>query len=248
MTTKHAVVVQHLAFEDLGTLAPVLTQRGYQITYLQAGVDPLQNLPSESPDLLVLLGGPIGVYQQQDYPFLADELNLLKSRFEQDLPVLGICLGAQLMAHALGAQVYPGKRGKELGWSPIFISEAGQHTGLTHLAAGPILHWHGDTFDLPQDCVHLASSTPYLNQAFSYRNNSLALQFHPEVTVSGMERWLIGHVGEIEATPGVTVEQLRQDTQAFGAQLQQNAALFWQDWLNHIEASAPNRLPMAQVG
>ena len=233
---KNATIIRHIAFEDLGSLADVLQQHNYAVKYLEAGVDDIAQIDPLGTDLLVILGGPIGVYDEQDYPFIADELRLLECRLQADLPTLGICLGAQLMARALGARVYPGS-GKEIGWSPIELSQAGKDSPLAILGTGEgtVLHWHGDTFDLPVGATHLASSSKYPNQAFSSGKNALGLQFHPEVTARGLERWWIGHACEIGSTPDVNVAKLRQDTTSYISILENKARSFWHNWLLKVE-------------
>lgn len=233
---KQATIIRHLAFEDLGSLEAVLHQQDYEPRYLEAGVDDLSTLDPMSPDLLIILGGPIGVYDEQDYPFIADELRLLEQRLAADLPTLGICLGAQLMARALGAGVYPGGQ-KEIGWSPLQLTNAGKQSPLVHLTAEntPVLHWHGDTFDLPTGATLLASTETYQNQAFAWGQAGLGLQFHPEVTKLGLERWFIGHACEINATPEVSVAQLRADTARYAEALTAQATRVWSDWLALVQ-------------
>ena len=120
--------------------------------------------------------------------------------------------------------------------SPLVCSEAGMHSCLSHLSGNQtaVLHWHGDTFDLPEGATLLASTPLYENQAFSRGKAWLALQFHPEVTADGLERWFIGHAHEIGMTPGVSVEQLRRDTMLYAKKLQVQTAKFWQAWLNEV--------------
>jgi GMP synthase (glutamine-hydrolysing) len=239
---KNAVVIRHLAFEDLGTLSKSLHQRGYSIDYIEAGVDSIASISPLEPNLIVILGGPIGVYDEDDYPFLTDEINLLQKRLAADLPTLGICLGAQLMAKALGASVYTGKQ-KEIGWSPISLSDAGMNSPLNHLqsADGFVLHWHGDTFTLPDNAQHLASSELYINQAFAWKKCGLALQFHPEVTAQGLEKWFIGHAGEISTTAGITVTQLRDDSEKHARRLAVSSSQMWRDWLIQVEQFMKDR-------
>jgi len=236
---KNATVIRHLAFEDLGSLAEALNQQDYAIAYVEAGRDSLAEIDPLTSDLVIILGGPIGAYDEQDYPFLADELRLLETRLKADLPTLGICLGAQLMARALGAKVYPGPY-KEIGWSPLELSNEGIQSPLAHLAAEQttVLHWHGDTFDLPVGSTHLASSSKYQNQAFSWGKCGLALQFHPEVTARNLERWFIGHACEISATPDVSIAGLREDTARYAKKLEIQSAKFWQAWLYQVQPEA----------
>jgi GMP synthase (glutamine-hydrolysing) len=223
-----------VAFEDLGNLADVLHQNDFKVAYTEAGLDDLRQLDPLEPELLIVLGGPIGAYEEEAYPFLLDELRLLERRLVADLPTIGICLGAQLMARALGAKVYPGPA-KELGWGPLQISEEGWRSPMQHLSedrTAAVLHWHGDTFDMPQGAIHLAATPLDVNQAFAWGKRGLAIQFHAEVTAPGLERWLIGHAGEIGTTPGVSALQLRQDTRRYAAALQGPAMTFWQAWLD----------------
>src|SRR5262249_36501207 len=151
------------------------------------------------PDLAVVLGGPISVYDAEDYPWLSAEIGWIRERIAADLPTLGICLGAQLMAAALKASVYPGRK-KEIGWGELQAGDKAEAIdGFREYLeqAGPVLHWHGDTFDLPEGARHLASSQFYRNQAFAWGEHCLAVQFHPEFNASRLEQWLIGHCGEI---------------------------------------------------
>ena len=237
---KRVNVIRHLAFEDLASFASVLQVHGYQINYIEAAdfalvPDDMLQLDALSDELLIILGGPISVNDKAMFPFIDAELSLLKKRIAADKPTLGVCLGAQLIASALGADIYPGNE-KEIGWYPLNITEAGKHSALRYLGAEhcSMLHWHGETFDLPDDAVLLASSALYQNQAFSYGENILALQFHPEITQRAMEKWFIGHIGEIMQAEGVDVEQLRKDTHRFANQLEVQGELFFNSWFNEV--------------
>jgi len=181
------------------------------------------------------LGGPISVNDRAIFPFIEAEINLLKRRLAADKPTLGICLGAQLIASALGAKVYPGNE-KEIGWYDLSLTAAGEQSALRYLDAKhcSMLHWHGETFDLPENAVLLASSEKYDNQAFSYGDNVLALQFHPEITQRVMEKWFIGHIGEIMQTDGIDVTKLRDDTHQFANQLEVQGELFFNSWFNEV--------------
>ncbi|MGC3980967.1 MAG: glutamine amidotransferase [Steroidobacteraceae bacterium] len=228
---RQAVAIQHVAFEDLGTLAPALRAAGFETTVLQAGVDDLSSAASPSVDLLIILGGPIGVYEQAEYPFLVDELKLIALRIAAGKPIIGICLGAQLMAAALGAKVFAGDRGKEIGWSSLSAVNASDNPLSALLQTGlKVLHWHGDTFELPAGATHLASSAQYANQAFSLGDFGLALQFHPEVTARQLERWLIGHAAELSQAR-ISVSSLRADNVRYAPALEKVAQTFWQEWL-----------------
>ena len=211
--TKTLLAVRHVAFEDLGAFDAVLRDAGYAIRYADMGVDDVAGFGA--PDLLVVLGGPIGVYEGETYPFLAGEIDYIAARLKVGGPTLGICLGAQLMARALGAKVYPG-RAKEIGWKKLHLTAEGEGL-LTPLKTLPVLHWHGDTFDLPQGAVNLAATDVCDHQAFTYGRHALAFQFHPEAQEHGFERWLIGHTGEIAATAGVSVAGLRAETRRYAA-------------------------------
>ncbi|HJV85347.1 MAG TPA: glutamine amidotransferase [Noviherbaspirillum sp.] len=225
----HCLAIRHVAFEDLGTFGPVLQETGFTIGYAQAGVDRLSPGEWDAADLVVVLGGPIGVNDQALYPFLAEEIALINARLAQGKPLLGICLGAQMIAAALGARVYPG-RAKEIGWGDVVLTEAGHISALSVLEGAPVLHWHGDTFDLPQGATLLASTSVAPHQAFSLGKNVLALQFHPEADAARMDEWLVGHACEL-AYAGVDPRVIRADAEKHGAAAARGATAMLRTWL-----------------
>jgi GMP synthase (glutamine-hydrolysing) len=231
-----ALVLSHVPFEDLGSLQPVLEQRGFAIETVDAATAAFPLPQAAACDLLVVLGGPIGVYESEAYPFLAGEIECIRQRLVAKRPILGICLGAQLMAAALGARVYPGQNGAEIGWAPVEFSGSGQPPAWFAPLVDkslPLFHWHGDTFDLPPGAQPLARSNAYENQAFTMDNFALALQFHPEVTAKGLERWYVGHAAELSHR-GIPVTELRAASQQHGPALAAAAKVFWDGWLNYI--------------
>jgi len=205
------VAIRHVAFEDLGSFEKVIKARGHDVRYVDAATDDLASLPHDQPAPVFVLGGPIGAYEEALYPFLNAELRFIEKRLAAQLPIFGICLGAQLMARALGARIYPAKA-KELGWAPIALTDSGQRSVLRPLGTAPVLHWHGDTFDLPQGAARLASTAVCENQAFSFGTNALALQFHIEAEAQGLERWYVGHTMELAAAK-IAVPTLRAQSQ-----------------------------------
>lgn len=231
--SRTALALTHIAFEDAGLLAPVLAERGIQLSYVDVPVTALEHVDVMSPDLLIILGGPIGVYEVEDYPWLKAETALIARRLAAQKPTLGICLGAQLMAKALGATVGPGKA-KEIGWAPLALTEAGKASPLAHVdgAKTPVLHWHGDTFDLPDGAALLASTEICETQAFAIGTHALGLQFHLEAYGQALERWFVGHTAEIGATPGVSVQGLRADTRKFSEGLARQGKLALNVWLD----------------
>lgn len=222
--------IQHLAFEDLGALEDVFYQYGYRVRYFDAGVDDLTTALAYD-GLVVILGGPIGVYEQEDYPFLIDEISGLKERLAANKPTLGICLGAQLIAHALGSPVYAGHT-KEIGWSSLALSQTANNPLIT-LGDTAVLHWHGDTFELPDQAELLASSALYPNQAFKIGQNILALQFHIEVAEDDLEKWLIGHTCELRKA-NISIPKLREDNQKYACELMSKSADVLKDYLIHL--------------
>lgn len=227
---KTIYAIQHLAFEDLGSLEDIFYQLGFRVRYFEAGIDDLSKA-FEYTGLTIILGGPVGVYEVDDYPFLQQEIDLLKIRLEKELPTLGICLGAQLIAHALNAKVYPG-HAKEIGWSPLEIRYATNNL-LAPLANISVLHWHGDTFDLPEQAILLASSSIYSNQAFQVGTNILALQFHIEVSSESLEKWLIGHTCELRKAQ-IDITQLRQENHSYAPALERVAAEIMHNFMHQI--------------
>lgn len=223
--------IQHLAFEDLGAWEDVFYQLGLRVRYFEAGIDDLRKA-YEYKGLTIILGGPIGVYETVDYPFLQQEIDLLKVRLKKNLPTLGICLGAQLIAHALGAKVYAGHR-KEIGWSKLTLPVA-ENNPLQALENIEVLHWHGDTFDLPEQAELLASSDLYPNQAFRVGQNILALQFHAEVASESLEKWLIGHTCELRKAQ-INIPTLRADHQSYAPALEQAASSVLMHYLENLQ-------------
>ena len=172
-------VLQHVPFEGLGSILAWCQARGAQITFTTFFDDP--ELPDLAEvDLLVVLGGPMSVNDEAELPWLVGEKRFVADALRLGKPVLGICLGAQLMAAALGSRVYPGPD-KEIGWHPIHGTQAADGH-FSFPAQIDVFHWHGETFDLPDGAVRLASSAACANQAFGFGERALALQFHLETT------------------------------------------------------------------
>lgn len=182
---------QHVAFEGPGSLAAWVRERGHVLSRTEFfSGDVLPDI--KDFDWLVVMGGPMGVSDEASYPWLAAEKRLISEAIRQEKTVLGICLGAQLIASVLGASVYPNVQ-KEIGWYPLFLTpEGGKEPACTCLGGAPtVFHWHGDTFDLPAGAVHLAYTDACRNQAFRYGKRVWGLQFHLEMeaeSLAGMIR------------------------------------------------------------
>ena len=210
------LVCQHVPFEILGTLNPLLRGFGFRIKYVNFGRDPRAEPSLEGYDGLILLGGPMNVDQVECHPHLATELRLVQAGIARGMPILGICLGAQLIARALGAEVRPSPE-KEIGWYDVTLTEEGRRDPLfAHFdAAERIFQWHGDTFEIPEGALHLAASPTCVHQAFRYGDHVYGLQFHLECDERLIERWLTVpvHRAELESLGGrIDADAIRAET------------------------------------
>jgi GMP synthase (glutamine-hydrolysing) len=213
---RKLLVCQHVPFEILGTLDPLMREAGFRIRYVNFGRHPHAEPRLSGYRGMVVLGGPMNVDEIDKHPHLVTEVRLIRDAIERGLPVLGVCLGAQLIAKALGAQVRPNHT-KEIGWYDVEVSEHGRSDRLfRHFGATErIFQWHGDTFDLPPGAVHLARSEQCDNQAFRYGEKVYGLQFHLEVDQPLIDRWLRTPEMqcEIEALGGrADAERIRAET------------------------------------
>ncbi len=229
---KTALALRHVSFEDLGILVPVLEAAGYEHSYFDIGTDEFDVVAPQAADLLIVLGGPISVYDSEQYPFLNEELAAIRQRVRAGKPTLGICLGHQMIAAALGASVGPGP-GKEIGWAPVQITEEGKNSVLAPLDGMPVLHWHGDVAALPEGAVRLAETDLCRNQAFAIGRHVLALQFHVELDPARIEQWLIGHAAEL-AGAEIEPKQLRHDTHHHGLQTAMSGVLAFRRWIDQL--------------
>lgn len=228
----NVVAFRHTICDGLGSLAGALEKAGADYTYLDTYYQDIADFDALAPDLLIVLGGAPGVYQAALYPFISDEIKAIEKRLAAGLPVLGICLGAQMMAKALGANVYVGEPGPEKGWFPLTVNEAGKNTPVRHLDGSQtsMLHWHGDTFDLPQGATLLASSAQYKNQVYSWGDHGLGLQCHAEVTPTILKSWMVNAAGDV-AEGRLDLEKLRRETETHAPGLMTQAERFLLEWL-----------------
>ncbi|WP_262705331.1 MULTISPECIES: glutamine amidotransferase [Streptomyces] len=237
--SRTALAIRHLGFEDLGLLEPLLHERGYQTRYLDVATQPVDTALVRAAQLVVL-GGPVGADDTDRYPFLADELAALRARLADGSPTLGICLGAQLLARALGAQVTPGAA-REIGYAPVRLTPEGTASPLRHLAGVPVLHWHNDMFGIPENAQVLAGTTTCPHQAFALGTQILALQFHLETPTEDIENWLVGHA-EALAAADIHPAELRRAASEAAPGLHTQAIATLTEWLT---AATSDRVPHA---
>jgi len=181
-------VLQHHPVENLGTIADALEGAALAWQYVRVADGQAVPVSMKGAGGLVVIGGPMGVYQTDRYPWLRDEMRLIEDAIKSNLPVFGVCLGAQIVAAALGAKVERNPNGKEIGWHSVRLSDSARDDRLMRGLPATLtpFHWHGDIFELPRDAVSLASSDKTPCQAFRYGDKTYGFQFHFEVTADGV--------------------------------------------------------------
>ena len=247
---NHSVlVIRNWPPAGLFSLARPLEARGLKIVDVVApeadwgAIDPLE------ADLAVILGGPQSVYQERDFPYIPPQIALAERRLAAGRATVGVCLGAQVLVRALGARVYQGEA-EEIGWGPIALTEAGRASALAPLGEDglQLVHWHRDTFDVPEGAVRLAETALYPNQAFAYGTQGLGIQFHPEATLEAVACWTedMDTAGPTGPYRRVDPLALREGAQRHAARLERRAVDFFDRWLD--EAVGETALKAGNVG
>lgn len=211
MGSMHVLIIKNIFSEGPGTIADYLAAQKIFSSVIDLSIgDPVPDAASFSH--LLVMGGPMAVYEMDRHPYLVNEAKLIDAAIKANKHVMGVCLGAQMLAHVLGSRVYPGGK-KEIGWYEVALTENGMNDPIMSTLALPrknaaqVFQWHGDTFDLPAGAVRLASSDLFPNQAFRYQDRVYALQFHIEVTPAIVRGWLEPEKGIDFA--GITAESER---------------------------------------
>jgi GMP synthase (glutamine-hydrolysing) len=234
-TVGEVVVLQHAESESLGTIADALRARGLSVRTVRGDLG--NSIPQSLGAAvgLIVMGGPMGVYDHARYPFLSDEIRLIQAAVQAGKPVLGVCLGSQLLAAALGAQVRKGPR-KEIGWYPVHLDAPNDPLLENVPLQFDAFHWHGDVFDLPSGAVKLAHSNLTACQGFRYAN-AYGILFHMEVTeasIAGMSAAFPEELAEAE----VNLDRLTRDTERYLPQLRSIGALTFGRWVASLGVSA----------
>jgi len=241
------MVLKHVAAEPLGLLDPMIRSRGHRIRYVN-----FQRHPDAAPALdryqaLVVLGGPMHVTETDRHPHLLTECRLIEQALEQRIPVLGICLGAQLLAHVLGARVAPARR-PEIGWYPVRpVRPAVAADAVLHPldSERQVFQWHSYGFEIPAGAAHLAESDDCPGQAMAYEGIAWGFQFHLELDEGLIRRWLSspGYLGELEASGlAQTPSDILDDTQQYLAETRRLAEQVFGNWLALLGPNGGRRL------
>lgn len=221
---------QHVSFEALGSIEPWAKEMTYEITSTRLfAKEPFPDL--DDIDWLIVMGGPMGIYEEDKYPWLSAEKNYIEQAVAQGKIVLAICLGAQLIADVLGAKIYPNKY-KEIGWFPIQKTHETSETRLADFLPGEIdvFHWHGDTFDIPTGAIHIAKSAACENQGFIYDEHVVALQFHLETMEQGAKDLIDNCQDDIQESPFIqSSAEIFADKKRF-----ETINFLMSDLLNHL--------------
>ena len=229
---RTALVLQHDPSIHLGNIGPVLRDHGYDVRVLDVTVEDVAAIDPSEADLVVVLGGEMGAYQTEEFPFLAAEQSLLRRRIDAERPTLGVCLGAQLIAGALGERVYKGDT-MQIGFRRVASTKAGSASPIRHFDGVPVVEWHGDTFELPAKATLLASSSDYSNEAFAIGDFALAVQFHPEVTDEMHEQWVADGYNELDEH-ALDPDALREDRDRYSAAMQDASRRAFSEWLSQL--------------
>lgn len=227
------LVLQHIECEDLGTIEPALSDRGIGYKYIRLfdGEPVPHNIEKYSG--IIILGGPMNVYEEEKFPYLKDEDLLIKKAINMSYPMLGICLGGQLIAKATGAQVKKGAT-KEIGWYKLNLSTGGKEDKVFGSMPEELIvfQWHGDTFDIPEGAVHLAGSELFPNQAYRVGDNVYGLQFHLEVTEKIINSWIAEYQDELATLNYIDYERIINDTPEYVEDLSRYAESFYEKFFS----------------
>ncbi len=207
------LVVQHVPSEGLGIIGPLIRKEGLEPVFLRVYKNEKMPRRIDGFAALIVLGGPMGVYEDKTYPFIKDELQLIRSALRERIPVLGVCLGAQLLARAAGADVYKGGK-KEIGWYDVNLTAEGLNDGL--FLGLPeefrVFQWHGDTFDVPEGAERLASSRLFPNQVIRVGPRAYGIQFHLEVTEEMIRDWLVVNKDELKPLKSIDPKKIAKES------------------------------------
>jgi GMP synthase (glutamine-hydrolysing) len=224
------LVLQHVHSEPLGTISDALDSRGLSYRYVRSYDG--EDIPADLGGAvgLVIMGGPMGVYEQDRYPFLKDEMRLIEQALSRGILVLGVCLGSQLLASVLGSDVAPGSA-PEMGWAPITLTDEATVDRLLHPVKSPFMgfHWHGDVFDLPEGAVALASSEMTECQAFRHGNNAYGFLFHMEVNDFMVRDWTAASKPDL-VKAGIDVDSIVAGIPSHLNDLQHTGRIVFGNW------------------
>lgn len=238
---EEILVFQHDPLEDLGIFSQVLEAQRWIFRTIRLFQGEIPTEDWANVRALIILGGPMGGDEDR-YPFLRLEKTLIRAALKEKIPMLGVSLGAQLIAAATGAEVYRGNF-KEIGWFPVSLAPEGQLDSLLgYLPERPmVFQWHGEGFDLPQGALRLASSLYYDNQAFRIGRSCYGLQFHLEMTPAMIDRWVDEHWKELAGIPYVSPDKIRADTRSYSRELNYYGARFFSEFVRRLSTSKGRR-------